>query len=104
MSLYSASVIERDLMFSNSLTLLVLCLKNKMQFFQLGVRLYIPGKERKIFQGADSGLLVVGDQWVLMASDGLVTTPQTLGLSVHSVPSAKQMVLSTARSQVGTKS
>lgn len=79
MSLSSASVTEADLLFSNNLILFVLSLKGKMQFFQLGVRLYIPGRERRIFQGADSGLLAVGDQWVLMARDGLVTAPQTLG-------------------------
>lgn len=64
MSLSSAPVTETGLMFGNNQALLVLCLKGKMQFFQLGVRLYIPGREKKIFQGADSGLLAVGNQWV----------------------------------------
>lgn len=85
-SLSSASVTETGLRFSSDLTLFVLCLKDKMQFFQLGARLHVPGRERKIFQGADSGLLAVGDQWVLMATDGLVTAPQTLGaLCAHSL-------------------
>lgn len=85
MSLSSASVTETSLMFSNNLTLFVLCLKGKMQLFHLVVRLHNPGRKRKIFQGAGSGLLAVDDLWVLMATDGLVTAPQTLGaLCAHS--------------------
>lgn len=101
MSLSSACVTEKGLMFSNSLTLFVLCLKGKMQFFQLGVRLSFQAEQEK----SSKELIQAGvdDQWALMAADGLVTAPRHWGLSVHAVPSAKQMALSTARNQAGHK-
>lgn len=50
-----------------------------MQLFQLGVWWYIPAWEREISLGADSGLLAVDGQPVLMGTDDLVTGLQTPG-------------------------
>lgn len=66
-----------------------LCLKGKMQFFQLGVRWYIPVREREISRGADLGLLSVNDQRVLTGTDGLVTALQTLGAYCVGCPCRK---------------